>query len=56
MRQLLPRSRLRKKLCRSKLDPAGAWLSLAGGGPVKDREGGSIPQSSQSRRPVGQRL
>lgn len=35
MRQLLLRSRLRKKLCRSKLDPAGAWLRLAGGGPVK---------------------
>lgn len=34
-RQLLPRSRLRKRLCRSELDPAGAWLRLAGGGPVK---------------------
>lgn len=32
-RQLLPRSRLRKRLCRSELDPAGAWLRLAGGGP-----------------------
>lgn len=33
--QLLPRSRLRKRLRRSKLDPASAWLRLAGGGPVK---------------------
>lgn len=29
-----------KKLCRSKLDPAGAWLRLAGGRPVVGRQGG----------------